>query len=465
MSELYDLLSKIKKVHMIGIGGSSMNGIAEIIMGYGIRVSGSDRSASDNTRRLEARGAVIHYGHDAANVPADCDLVVYTLAIADDNPEYLRAKELGIPTVERGVFLGYVTGQHRFSLAVSGTHGKTTTTSMAAAILIDAGKDPCVHMGGYFPMIGGSVRASTSEYFVTEACEYYKNLLNLSPFAGIILNVEAEHLDYYKGGLPEIIDTFSAFAARLDPKGFLVVCADNANAMKAAGAANCRVLTYSAQSASASFHAEDINILPDGTSTFKIFAGNTMVTSVHLSVPGIHNVSNALAAAAACMQFGCTSEDIARGLSAFHGADRRFQVVGRVNGAMLVDDYAHHPTEIKATVGTALSMAGERGRVWSVFQPHTYSRAKFFGDDFMEALRGSAKVLVADIYAAREKDPGDINSSMLADRFRSGGLDAEYFPSFEEIKAFIRKNAVPGDIVLSLGAGDVNRIVIDLAGR
>lgn len=456
------ITNKLKKVHLIGIGGSSMNGIAEIIMKYGISVSGSDRSRSANTDKLEQLGAKIFLGHSADNLDPDCDLVVYTLAIADNNPELLRAKELGIPTVERGVFLGTIVGSHAYSLAVSGTHGKTTTTSMTAAILLTSGKDPCVHLGGFFPMINGSVRASTSPYLVTEACEYHKNLLNLSPYAGIILNVEAEHLDFYKGGLPEIIETFSAFAGKIDPHGFLVVCSDNASAIKAAEKASCKVLTYSINTEKADFYAKDIEISQDGSSHFTIYAGDSAIARIKLNVPGRHNISNALAAAAACMQFGCTPEDIEKGLAAFHGTNRRFECKGKINGAPVIDDYAHHPTEIKAVMDTARAMVGSKGRIWSIFQPHTYSRAKSFGDEFCKVLKESDTVIAADIYAAREQDPGDISSELLVAKLKAAGTNALYMPAFEDIENYIRKNAAEGDIVITLGAGDINKVAVNL---
>ncbi len=455
--------NKIKKVHLIGIGGSSMNGMAEIIMKYGISVSGSDRTRSANTDRLQRLGAQIFIGHAADNLDSNCDLVVYTLAISDDNPELMRAKELGIPTIERGVFLGSIVSSHAYSLAITGTHGKTTTTSMAAAILLASGKDPCVHLGGFFPMINGSVRASTSPYLVTEACEYHKNLLNLSPYAGIILNIEAEHLDFYKGGLPEIVDTFSAFAGKIDSRGFLVVCRDNASAMEAAKKAKCKVLTYSINTTHADFYAKDIEIYSNGSSHFTICAGTTPVARVELNVPGRHNISNALAAGIACMQFGCTSEDIEKGLSAFQGTNRRFEYKGKINGAPIIDDYAHHPTEIKAVMDTARAMVGRQGHIWSIFQPHTYSRAKAFGSEFCEALKDSDTVIAADIYAARERDPGDISSELLVERFKAAGINALYMPSFADIESYIRKNAAEGDIVITLGAGDINRVAVSLA--
>ena len=457
-----------EKVHFIGIGGSSMNGIAEIVLKYGCQVTGSDRSPSANTKRLEALGAKVFYGHAETNLPDDCNLVIYTLAIAEDNPELLKAKRLGMKIIERGKFLGCLTARHKYSLAISGTHGKTTTTSMAAAILLADQKDPCVHVGGYLPMIHGSVRASTSEYFVTEACEYHKNLLNLKPYAGIILNVEAEHLDFYKGGLAEIKETFSEFAERIHPDGFLLVCADNDNALEVRERAHCKTLTYSINPEKAetvSYAAVNIRIEENGASSFDFCYLGKPIVSVKLKVPGRHNISNATAAAAACHALGCNPESIRNGLSVFEGANRRFEYKGTVNGACIIDDYAHHPTEIKAVLDTARTITRNGGKIWSIFQPHTYSRAKMFADDFCEALRGSDRIFVTDIYAAREKDPGDINSQMLADKFRARGLNAVYLPDFSEIVSRIRENAAEGDLVITFGAGDVNKIAAELAKK
>lgn len=459
---------RFNKVHFIGIGGSSMNGIAEIVLNYGCRVSGSDRNESSSTKKLEALGAKIFYSHDEKNLPNDCDLVIYTLAIAEDNPELLKAKKLGIKTVERGKFLGYLTEQHKYSLAVSGTHGKTTTTSMIATILLSDEKDPCVHLGGYLPLIQGSVRASLSEYFVTEACEYHKNLLNLVPYAGIILNVEAEHLDFYKGGLAEIKETFSTFASKINPQGFLVLCADNENAMETRDSAACKILTYSIDPAkrdTEDYTAINIQTAANGKSEFDLCFKAHPIVHIELQVPGKHNISNAVAAAAACHTLGCRPESIQKGLALFEGANRRFECKGTVNGACIVDDYAHHPTEIKAVLDTARTITRGGGKIWSIFQPHTYSRAKIFADDFCEAFRGSYKICISDIYAAREKNPGDINSQMLADKFRAKGLDAEYMPDFTEIVSFIRRNASGGDLVITFGAGDINKVAIELAGK
>ena len=453
----------IKKVHMIGIGGSSMNGIAEILLHYGIAVSGSDRGESDNTLRLRDLGAVVSVGHRAENVPSDCDLVIYTLAVADDNPELLAAKEMGIPVIERGTFLGYIVSKHPKSLAVTGTHGKTTTTSMAASILISAGKDPCVHMGGFFPLIGGSVRPSSSEYLVTEACEYHRNMLNMQPFAGIILNVEEEHTDYYRGGLDEIKKAFSDFAYNIMPDGFLVVCIDDENASEVSSAARCKVITYSLLNDSAEFYAKNIFHSSEGKSTFTLCRKGEELGIVSITVPGNYNISNAVAASAAALELGCSFEDVKKGLADFVGANRRFQHVGNYNGARLIDDYAHHPTEIKEVMDTARSILLPGHKIYAVFQAHTYTRALRFRDAFCKVLSGADEIIVSDIYAAREKDPGTINGQMLCDHFRSAGLNATYFCEFIDIENYLKNKVKPDDLVISLGAGDIDKVVLDLA--
>ena len=453
----------LKKVHLIGIGGSSMNGIAEILLNYDIKVSGSDRGESDNTRRLSKLGAEVFIGHAKENLAPDCDLVIYTVAVPKDNPELVAAKALGIPVIERGKFLGYVVSRHPSSLAVAGTHGKTTTTSMIAAILIEAKKDPCVHMGGFFPLIGGSVRASKSDYLVTEACEYHRNMLNLNPFAGIILNVEEEHTDYYKGGLPEIIEAFSQFAGNINPSGFLVVCKDNACAIEASKGASCKVIEYSYNDPSAEYYASDVVYSKEGTSTYTLCRCGSKLGEIVLSVPGSHNVSNSVAAAAAAIEFGCSFTDIADGLKNFVCANRRFQCIGKYNGARLIDDYAHHPTEIKAAIKSAVSVLGDKHKLYAVFQAHTYTRAINFGDAFAEALKDADEIIVADIYAAREKDPGTVNAEMLAAKFRSFGLNASYKGGFEEIEDYLKSVVNPDDLVITLGAGNVNEVIRRIA--
>lgn len=481
-------------LHFIGIGGSSMSGIAEIALSRGYRVTGSDRADSEAIGRLRRLGAEIAIGHAEENLSEDCALVIYTLAISDDNPEYQKASRLGIPTIERGAFLGALAAKYAHVTAVSGTHGKTTTTSMLASVLIESGKDPNIHLGGIVSLFGSNVRTGQSNLFVTEACEYHDNFLHIKPEIGIVLNVEAEHLDYF-GTTENLLCSFRRFITGIRETGLLIVCADSASALSCARAARCRVATYSILSPNAPYGFVNANGAPPvhhyyaaemsnthraapeddpgsrrrargafSQDRFSITAGYSFVVcedgaplhKITMHVPGKHNVSNALAAIAAARELHCSEDGIAEGLRVFTGAGRRFDVAGTYNGAFIINDYAHHPTEIRATIEAA--HANCSGKIWSVFQPHTYSRAQLFQNEFCEALKESDHVIVTDIYAAREPFTDKISAQILCDRFTAAGLSALYLRTFEEIASYIRSHVAPDDAVLLLGAGTVNKI-------
>lgn len=329
-------------IHFIGIGGSSMSGLAELAAKQGCLVSGSDRTDSEKLRHLREKGIRIYPSQSSDNITDDIDLVVYTLAVPDSNPELAEARRRRIPVVERGVYLGKIAAHYKYSVAVAGTHGKTSTTSMLSSIALCAGINPSIHIGGVFPRIGSNVLASHSDYFITEACEYHENFLNIHPYGGIILNVEAEHLDYYKN-LEQIQTAFSKFAASCSEEGFLVVCADNPSARKAAAAAKCPVTFYSTQDASAPYYAADVRHAEAGMA-YTLCENGTPIGDVFLHVPGMHNVSNSLAAAAAAIRarmFRARSLPAARRLLR-HG--RRFEKKATYHGVPVIDDYAHHPT-------------------------------------------------------------------------------------------------------------------------
>ncbi len=466
-------------LHFIGIGGSSMSGIAEIALHRGYKVSGSDRACSDAITRLESLGAIIYKEHCSENITNDCTLVIYTLAISDDNPEYLKAHELGIPTIERGTFLGAIAREYSSVTAVAGTHGKTSTTSMLASILIEGNKDPSVHLGGISSTFNSNVRTGHSDIFVTEACEYHENFLHISPQIGIILNVEAEHLDYF-GSVENIIKSFSKFIEGIEDDGLLVVCADSPLALECAATALCNVATYSIHSPKApdNFfnkngkapvkHYYAANIAKDITDSnseifsitsgysFSLYTNSLPVNRFTLNVPGKHNVSNALAAIAVAEFLNCPQDHIATGLLKFKGAGRRFDVAGRYNGAYIINDYAHHPTEIKVTIDAA--KANCLGEVWSVFQPHTYSRALRFKEEFCEALKRSDHVIITDIYAAREPYTDKISSAMLNELFCEAGIDSLYISDFDSIAKHLKSNLSNGDVALLLGAGTINKL-------
>lgn len=447
-------------IHFTGIGGSSMSGLALLALHAGYRVSGSDRAPSMATAMLESKGATVIIGQKPENITPSIDLVVYTVAVGADNPELLEARRLEIPMIERGRYLGVLCQDYAFPVAVSGTHGKTTTTAMIGSIMLAAGKDPAIHLGGSFPLIGGSVRPASGDYFITEACEYHAHMLELTPFATVLLNVEAEHLDYYKD-LEEIKAAFVKFVQLCPPEGFCVVCKEDKDAYEVAMQANCRRITYALRSSglAADYEADCLEELPDGIAFRWYGLDEAEGHRVKLNVPGRHNVLNALAAISVCHTLGCSPEAIREGLALFTGTGRRFEKVGVVRGATLVDDYAHHPTEIHATLSAARASVPAGGRVIAIFQAHTYSRAIAFKEEFASALTLADRIFVADIYAAREPDPGTISGKMMAEDFCKAGLSATYEGNFEAIAQAVSTELRDGDFVISLGAGDVNKIL------
>lgn len=450
-------------IHFIGIGGSSMSGLALLALHAGYRVSGSDRANSNVLLMLSSKGAEIHIGQSPDNITSDIALVVYTVAISPDDPELAAAYAAGIPVLERAKYLGVLSRQYRFPIAISGTHGKTTTTAMIGAILLAAGKDPSIHLGGNFPLIGGSVRPSFSDYFVTEACEYHAHMLELSPYGAVLLNVEAEHLDYYKD-LNDIKAAFTRFVQLCPPEGFAVACKEDGDAAEVLANAACRKITYALKASGlhADYEADCIVESSEGISFQWYCSADAKDTSGHaakLSVPGRHNVLNALAAISVCHLLGCSPEDIRKGLALFTGTGRRFEKVGSVRGATLIDDYAHHPTEIEATLAAARATISDSGRVLAIFQAHTYSRALAFKSDFAAALAKADQIFVADIYAAREPDPGTVSGASMAADFQAAGLNAHYYPDFQKIANAVSSVLKPGDLVISLGAGDVNKVL------
>jgi len=465
-------------IYFIGIGGSSMSGLAEISLNRGYRVAGSDISRSPASEKLEALGVTVHVGHSADNIDGSVDLVVYTVAIAGDNPEFLKAKELDLPIVERGVYLGWIADHFDKTVAVSGVHGKTTTTSMLSNILLEAGMNPSAHIGGVIPGLESSVITGGSEFFVTEACEYHKNFLHIRPFAGIILNVEPEHLDYFKT-FRNMKNAFIKFAKGIPENGYLVLCADSEYALMCAEYTRANVITYSVKSESAPsvenalgkkvlthFYAKNAELKKPSSDSaecvktgysYTLVKDGTDVGRAELQIPGLYNVSDSLAAAAVASALGCPDDKIIEGISTFTGAKRRFEIVGKTGkGAVVISDYAHHPSEIKVTIDAAKQNA--KGKVIAVFQPHTYSRALRFKNDFSKALVSADKIILTDIYAAREKDTGVISSRDLLNLFLKKNLPAVLISDFDEIAAEIKKDAGEKDIVLLLGAGTVNKI-------
>lgn len=441
------------KVHFVGIGGISMSGLAETLLHYGYWVSGSDSHPSEIIDRLISKGAHIQIGHDAANV-LGADLVVYTAAVKWDNPELMKAKELNIPVVDRAEFLGQLMKQYKYGIAVSGTHGKTTTTSLIAIIMDNAKLDPTVMVGGEVDALGGNVRPGKSPYFVTEACEYVESFLKLYPYIGLILNVDADHLDYYTG-IDHIISSFSKFVDLIPKDGYLIVSSDDDNAMKSAALAKCNIITFGLRS-NADWTVKNISYNDMGCGQFDVYYKEAFFSSFKLNIPGEHNISNALCSIACAEIFDISTDVIKKSFLEFHGTHRRFESKGKFDGVAVIDDYAHHPTEIKATLSAVKNYP--HNKLWCVFQPHTYSRTAKLLDEFSHAFNNTDNLIITDIYAAREKDTGEVSSKILSDKVRAQGVNVEYISSFEDIVSYVKRNAAPGDVVITMGAGDVYRI-------
>ena len=448
-------------VHFIGIGGISMSGLAEILLEEGFHISGSDAKESALTDALEKKGARIYYGQRASNISDSTDVVVYTAAIHPDNPEFARAKELGIPMLTRAELLGQIMRNYDTPIAVAGTHGKTTTTSMLSHILLKGDCDPTISVGGILPAIGGNIRVGQSETFLTEACEYTNSFLSFFPKISIILNMDADHLDFFKD-IDDIRRSFRRFAELLPADGTLIINADTPEYQSITEGLSCQVITYGLEN-NADYTASDITYDEFGHASFNVRYKGSDLGRCSLKVPGSHNVSNALSAVAAGRLLNLPWEVIAEGLLSFTGTDRRFQYKGTVGGVTIIDDYAHHPTEIEATLKAAANYPHRK--VWCVFQPHTYTRTKALLPEFAQALTLADHVVLADIYAARETDTLGISSEDLADRIRELGTPCEYFPTFDEIENFLLKNCTQGDLLITMGAGDIVNIGEQLLGK
>lgn len=448
-------------IHFMGIGGISMSGLAEILLKRGFPISGSDSKESDLTKKLEDMGAVIHYGQVAQNITPDIDLVVYTAAIHPDNPEFVKAVAMEIPMLTRAEFLGQIMKNYETAIAVSGTHGKTTTTSMLSQILLQAEVDPTITVGGILKAIDGNIRVGNSGVFVTEACEYTNSFLSFFPKISIILNVEEDHMDFFQD-LDDIRSSFRRFAQLLPKDGLLIINGEIENYEPLVANLPCRVVTYGIEG-EYTYSAREITYNSLAQGTYTLYKDNVPLETISLGIPGKHNISNSLSTIAAALELGISMKDIKDGLLAFSGTNRRFEVKGKICDITVVDDYAHHPTEIEASLTTAKSYPSKT--TWVVFQPHTYTRTNTFLKDFAQALSLADKVVLADIYAAREKNTLGITSKDLQKELIKLGKEAVYFPSFDEIESYLLGNCQPGDLLITMGAGDVYLIGEHLLGK
>ncbi len=449
------MLRNAKHVHMIGIGGIGMSGLARILLSGGCAVSGSDMQLTPTVRYLQKLGGAVHIGHDASNVSPETVVVVRSEAVEADNPEVVSAAARGLPVMRYAEALGDLMRDCR-GVAVAGTHGKTTTTAMVAWILHCARFMPNFVIGGDVPALGGSSGVGNSDLFVAEACEYRRSFLNLAPEVAVINNIEEDHLDYYRG-LSEIVEAFGEFAALTKPGGVIVVNRDDEDAMKAARRAPCRPVTVGL-SEEADWYATGAES-SYGFTSFEVFRHGKALGKFYLKMSGEHNVLNALAAAAVCNYLGVSDKLIVSSLAVFPGVCRRFEELGDCNGVAVVDDYAHHPTAVRATLKAAAEKYPGR-RIWCVFQPHQHSRTRFLLDDFASSFADADVVVIPDIYFVRDSESERtlITSEDLVREITALGGNALYVPSFDEILGFLAENVRSGDLLLTMGAGDVNEL-------
>ncbi len=435
-------------VHFIGIGGISMSALAHILISKGLKVTGSDWTETNITKTLQKSGAEIFIGQNRAENIKNPDLVVYTAAVANDNPELCEAKNKGIETIERADFLGELMKDFNFPISISGTHGKTTTTSMLSCVLLEADEDPTILVGGELNAIGGNYYIGKDKYLIFEGCEYVDSFLKFNPYAALILNIEADHLDYFRD-IEHIKDSFNKFMLKIPENGFVVVNADDKNVLDSIKNVKCEIITYGEKG---SYSFKNISFDENGYGIFDIYKDDEKLANLHLNVGGKHNISNATAVFAASHKLGVDIKCIVKGIKSFNGTKRRFEYKGIINGAKVYDDYAHHPTEIAATYSTASKM--KHNKTWVVFQPHTYSRTKALLDDFVTALSNFDNVIITDIYAAREKNNVGITAEAISDKIKN----ARYISDFSEISEHLKDNVKPDDIVITMGAGTITNL-------
>ena len=450
---LFDSLDKNRPIHMIGIGGVSMSGLAEITSSMGYMITGSDAKVSDTVKKLMKNGITVYEGHSAENV-INAQLVVYTAAVKDDNPELVNARLLGIPILERSDYLGELMKKYKDNICVCGTHGKTTTTSMLSLIFINANLDPTIQVGADLKQLDGNYRIGNSEHFIVESCEYVESFLKFHPTTAVLLNIEEDHLDYYKN-LEHIKSAFNKFLTLVPNNGNIILNSDDTDCLDVVKDLNCTITTIGINNSSADWIAKDIKLNDNGCYSF-IATNNIETLNITLSVVGYHNIYNALCVIATAKKYDIDSEVIISTLKEFTGASRRFEYRGTLNGAKVYDDYAHHPTEILATIKSAQSVP--HNKLWIVFQPHTYTRTYALFNEFKTTFKEVDELILADIYAAREKNTGLVSSQQLAIAINEVSNNCRYIPTFDKIEAYLKENVSNGDLVLIIGAGDITNV-------
>ena len=440
-----------KRAHMIGIGGSSMSGLALMLRKLGVHVTGSDSVRSYTTDQLEDAGIPVFIGHRAENVEG-AQLVIYSAAIAADNPERAQAQRLSIPQMERATLLGQLMEGYKNAINVCGTHGKTTTTSMLAQILLDTGLDPTVHIGGQLDYIGGSTRVGGHDTFVVEACEFNASFLQFHPTIAVVTNIEEDHLDFYKD-LDDICHAFGRFFALLPEDGLCIGNGDDPRVAALLAALPRRTQTFGFDEG-CDWRPANLTYTQEGCADFDFALHGEALAHVTLRVPGEFNVMHALAAMAAAVAVGAGPQDVAASLSRFAAPHRRFEYTGTVCGVRLYTDYGHNPAEMRSALDNAVHQP--HNRLFAVMQPHTYSRVKTLFDDYIHCCDAADELLITDIFAAREKDPGDIHATMLVDAIAATGRKVAYTPTFDDAEAYLRAHWQPGDLVITMSCGNIH---------
>jgi len=452
-------LEGVHHVHFVGIGGIGMSGIARVLLEEGYRVSGSDLRTSPLTEALVGLGGTVYEGHAAKNI-AGADLVVVSSAVPPHNPEVLAAQESGIPVVGRAQILGRLM-EGRYGVAVAGTHGKTTTSAMIALILERAGLDPTIIVGGIIPELDSNAKAGKGKYLVLEADEYQRTFLGLSPSLAVVTNIEMDHPDYFPD-LEDIYQAYLEFVKLVPQEGEIFICADDPMAQRLQEEPHLAEITAYGLDPRARWRAADLAANAAGGSDFRVLASDRLRGEFSLRIPGQHNVKNGLAALAVSEYLGIDLREAGKTLAQFRGVERRFEVKGEAAGVMIIDDYAHHPTEIKATLAAARERYPER-RVWAVFQPHTYSRTKALLSDFAASFGDADQVVVTDIYPARETDDLGINSPELVATMNHSG--AHYVGALSDVVTMLCQQLRGGDLLITLGAGDIYQVAEKVLAR
>lgn len=447
-------INNYKHIYMIGIGGISMSGIAEILKSWNFEISGSDGQKSSQTDWLEDNGISVNIGHNPDNITNNIDLIVYTAAIKEDNPELVRARELNIPCVERGMFLGEITKLYKDTIGIAGTHGKTSTTSMVASAFLEANLDPSIQVGAVLKAIDGNYRVGNSDYFIIEACEYCESYLNFKQRSAIVLNIDNDHLDYF-GNIDNISKSFQKYVSLLPEDGYLVLNRDDERCYELRNFTKAKVITVG-KTDEADWTYKNVTFDNEGFATYDVYNNGVNKGTITLKVAGLHNVFNSLCCVALCDVYGIDIETVATALIKFDGASRRLEYKCMLNGAKVYDDYGHHPTEIMATVNGIKNKKFNES--WVVFEAHTYSRLKEHLEDFAKALKEFDHIIITDIYAAREINTFNIHEEDLINELKKYDKEAIHISNHDEIVKLLHDNVKEGDIVLTLGAGNVTKI-------